>query len=57
MGAETTFLVHIMRLVDDEIEVSAVTEDEALQKAFAMPGVAHVVKAFHPDEDRLDRFR
>jgi hypothetical protein len=49
MGAETTYRVKVLRLVEDEIEVSAVTGSEALEIAAKEPGVARAVEVLdHP---------
>jgi hypothetical protein len=58
MGANQTWVVQVLRLANDEIEVSAVTKDEAIQQAMKGFGVAHVTDAYpkyneadpsHPD--------
>lgn len=45
MGAEIPYRVHVLRLVEDVVEVDAVTGDEAEQKAEQLPGVAKAVKS------------
>ncbi len=43
MSANVMWTVRVMRLTTDEVEVSAVTETEALQLAAQVQGVALVV--------------
>lgn len=46
MGAEVPYLVTVYRLVTDTVEVSAVTSEEAMQKAAREHGVAQAVCAW-----------
>lgn len=45
MGATVTYLVTVLRLVEDVVEVSAVTPSEAEEKALSMRGVSRVLGA------------
>ncbi len=52
MGANVTFRVKVLRLVEDEVEVSALTASDALHEAACLEGVAHVVQVVYDDQDR-----
>ena len=56
MGAETTYRVKILCLVEDWVEVSAIGHTDAEDKALRIPGVAKVVEVRHAglDEESLD---
>lgn len=45
MSANTRYIVKVLRLTPDTVEVSAVTSREAMDEAAALPGVAHVLSA------------
>lgn len=56
MGAETTIFVKVARLRTEWITVSAVTRQEAMEKAKALPDVAMAVEAsYDPPDDIGDR--
>lgn len=43
MGATVTYRVRVLRLVEDEVEVSAITPSDAEDKALGMRGVSRVL--------------
>ena len=55
MGANTLYFVKVLRLKEDEVEVSALTDVDAMEQAARMPGVAKAVSAkscwFDEEED------
>jgi hypothetical protein len=54
MGAEIPYQVVVLKTVEEVVEVSAVTNDEATEKANKMPGVIRVLGAYRAmTEDEL----
>jgi hypothetical protein len=45
VGAETTVYVRVIKSHEEWISVDAVTLDEAIEKAYALPGVVFVILA------------
>ena len=45
MGAKVPWRVRVLRLVEDEAEVYAVTGEEAIEEAEQIPGVAKAIDA------------
>ena len=51
MGANTQVYVKVAKIVYEVIEVSAVTTDEAMEKALKLPNVTFAVKvSYNPEE-------
>jgi hypothetical protein len=53
MGANQTWVVQVLRLTPDTVEVSAVTGDEAERLAMLEHGVAHVTYSW-PKHNEAD---
>ncbi len=51
MGANTQVYVKVAKIVYEVIEVSAVTTDEAIEKALKLPDVKLVIKASYDPEE------
>ena len=57
MSAETYWKVKVLRLVEDEIKVKALTHKEAMTNAESIPGVARAVSADGRRRIRLRAFQ
>ena len=51
MGANVPIKVKVLRLVEETVEIYAVTLDAAKDEARTMPGVAHVLEATYVFDD------
>jgi hypothetical protein len=54
MSANTKIIVKVLKTVESEIEISALTLDEAEKKAQKLEGVIKVLKSFYPGEEFLN---
>ena len=51
MGAEVQWTVRVLKYVEETVEISAVTETEAMERADKLPGVAIVLGVRDPSEE------
>src|SRR5262245_20697692 len=49
MGANSTFTVKVLKLVEGYVEVSALHQAEAMEEAEKLPGVAKALKVMSPE--------
>ena len=50
MGSNIPFRVKVLRLVEDEVEVYALTSEDALREASKLENVAKAIKVIYDDE-------